>query len=789
MFHSKSRLMLICLMAIPILVSAQQQLPQLGKNPVQEVVAAMTLEEKVNLLVGGGMNVPGMAMFGGAEPTDAQKRVLGAAGTIVGVPRLGIPSLVVCDGPAGIHAFNAGKSRLYYATAWPIGTLLASSWDTTLVKNVGVALGKEAKEFGIDILLAPGMNIHRNPLGGRNFEYYSEDPFITGTIAAAMINGIQSNGVGVSAKHFFANNQETNRNTVNVIASERALREIYLKGWQIMLKQSKPWTIMSSYNLVNGPYTAQNPELLTTILRKEWGFKGFVMTDWFGGNDAVAMMKAGNNLVMPGLPPQKQAILEAVKSGVLDVKVLDQNVIDILNVIVLSPTFKGYKFSDNPDLKSNAKLSRAAAAEGMVLLKNNNNALPINTGSSVALIGINGYDLIAGGTGSGDVTKMHTVSLAEGLFRSGFATSPELYLTYTRYLEAENAKRPKRSMMEELMSPTAPIEEYTLSKETIAMLAKTMDHAIVSIGRNAGEGTDRPVEGNFNLKEAERTLLKNVSDAFHAQSKKVIVVLNIAGPIEVATWREYADAILLAWQPGLEGGNAIVDVVSGKVNPSGKLATTFPVAYADDITGKNFPGRELPGTEVTGMFGQRAVSAEVVYEEGIYVGYRYYNTFGVKPAYEFGYGLSYTTFDYSNLELSAATFNDKLTVSLTVTNTGKTAGKEVVQLYLTAPTGKLHKPAIELKGFAKTNLLQPGESQRLTFTLTAANLASYQTKVNTWIAEAGTYTIKTGTSQTFNRTATFKLAKEIAVEKTNKVLAPTVPIQELSGKPSTKKQK
>ena len=781
------RFLLAFLFSCTVVLVHAQNVPQLGKNSIQEVIAAMTLEEKVNILVGGGMNMPGLPLPGaGAEPTAAQKRVLGAAGTVVGIPRLGIPSIVVCDGPAGIHPFNVGQSRVYYATAWPIGTLLASSWDTTLVKRVGTAFGKEAKEYGIDILLAPGMNIHRNPLGGRNFEYYSEDPIITGNIAAAMINGIQSNGVGVSAKHFFANNQETNRNTVNTIASERVLREIYLKGWEIMVKHSNPWTIMSSYNLVNGTYTAQNQELLTTILRKEWGFKGFVMSDWFGGRDAVAMVKAGNNLIMPGLPPQKQAVIEAVKAGQLDVKYLDQNVADLLNIILLSPTFKNYKYSDSPDLKKNAQLSREAAAEGMILLKNNN-ALPIASGSSVALIGNNGYELIAGGTGSGEVTKMYTVPLSDGLFHAGFAANSELYSTYTKYVEEENIKHPKKSMFEEFMNPTPPIGEYSLSTDLIAKAANANDHAIISIGRNAGEGSDRKIDGNYNLTETEKTLIKNVVDAFHAKNKKVIVVLNIAGPIEMTSWRDNVDAILLAWQPGLEGGNAIADVLSGKVNPSGKLATTFPASYADDPSGKNFPGKEFKDKPVPGMFGQKAFEAEVTYEEGVYVGYRYYNTFEVKPAYEFGYGLSYTDFTYSDLKLSSSSLTDKLTASVTVTNSGKTAGKEVVQLYISAPTNKLDKPATELKGFAKTGLLKPGESQTFTFTITAKDLASYQTKTTSWVADAGTYTVKIGTSQTVKQSATFKVAKEIITETTNKVLVPKSTINELVSKPAAKK--
>jgi len=764
-----------------------QNLPQLGKNSIQEVISAMTLEEKVNLIVGGGMNVPGLPMFGAnAEPSAAQKRVLGAGGTIVGVQRLGIPSLVVCDGPAGFHPFNSGQSRVYYATAWPIGTLLASSWDTTLVRKVGTAFGKEVKEYGIDILLAPGMNIHRNPLGGRNFEYFSEDPVVTGNIAAAVINGIQSNGVGVSAKHFFANNQETSRNTLNTIASERALREIYLRGWEIMVKRSNPWTIMSSYNLVNGSYTAESPELITTILRKEWGYKGFVMSDWFGGKDVVRMVKAGNNLMMPGLPPQKQTIIDAVNAGQLDVKIIDQNVADILSIILLSPTFKGYKYSDSPDLKKNAQLSREAATEGMILLKNSN-ALPIATGSSVALVGNNGYELIAGGTGSGEVTKMYTVPLSDGLFHAGFATNPELYSAYTKYLEEETIKHPKKSMFEEFMSPSKPIEEYTLGTDLIAKAANVNDHAIICIGRNAGEGSDRKIEGNYNLTEIEKLLIKNMADAFHAKGKKVIVVLNIAGPIEIISWRDNVDAILLAWQPGLEGGNAIADVLSGKVNPSGKLATTFPASYADEPTGKNFPGKEFKDKPVPGMFGQPMFESEVTYEEGVYVGYRYYSTFGVKPAYEFGYGLSYTDFTYGDLKLSSPTFSDKLTATITVTNSGKTAGKEVVQLYISAPNNKLDKPSSELKAFAKTQLLKPGESQTFTFTLTARDLASYQTKTTSWVADAGTYTVKIGTSQTSKQTGSFKLAKDIIVEKVNKVLTPKAAINELVSKPAAKK--
>jgi beta-glucosidase len=768
-------------------VLAQQPMPQLGKNPIPEVVAAMTLEEKVSILVGPGMNMPGMNMpgMGGGTISETQKRVPGAAGVINGIPRLGIPSVVVCDGPSGVHPFNVGFSRAYYATAWPTATLLASSWDTTLVKQVGSTFGKEAKEYGIDIVLGPGMNIHRNPLGGRNFEYYSEDPLITGSLAGAMINGIQSNGVGTSPKHFMANNQESNRNTVNTIVSERALREIYLRGWEIMVKQSNPWTIMSSYNLVNGPYTSENKELLTTILRDEWGFKGLVMTDWFGGRNPVAQQEAGNNLIMPGTPVIVKTILEGVRSGKLDEKVLDKNVAGILSIIMSTPTYAGYKYSDHPDLKANARVARTAAAESIVLLKNQGGTLPVAPGTSVAVLGNNGYELIAGGTGSGDVTRMYTVSLSEGLFKGGFIVHPELQLAYTGYLETENAKRPKKSPFEEFFSPHTPINEYPIADELLARAATQSAIAIVGIGRNAGEGTDRKVDGNYYLTDAEKTFIKRVSSAFHAQNKKVVVVFNVASVTDVSQWQNDVDAIVLAYHPGLEGGNALADIISGRVNPSGKLASTFPAAYADDPTGKNFPGKEFSDRIVQGAFGQKAFEAEVVYEEGVYVGYRFYNTFGVKPAYEFGYGLSYTEFNYSPLKLGAAEFNQSITATITITNAGKVAGKEVVQLYLSAPATKLDKPAAELKGFTKTRLLQPGESQTVTFTLHPMDLASYATKLSTWVADAGTYTVRVGTSQTTKQQASFKLKKDILVLKTTKSLAPKVLINEL--KPLVKK--
>ena len=779
------RLPLALLLATATLTTIAQT-PTLGKDPIPAIIKAMTVEEKVKLVVGAGFNIPGLSTPG-TGVGQTQDRVAGAAGTTHPIDRLGIPSMVTSDGPAGVRIDSVRKNQpgnTYYATAWPVATLLASSWDTALVTKVGAAFGNEVKEFGIDVILGPAMNIHRNPLGGRNFEYFSEDPLITGKMAAAMVNGIQSNGVGTSIKHFAANNQETDRNTVNTIVSERALREIYLKGFQIAIKESQPWTVMSSYNLINGTYTSESRDLLTTILRDEWGYAGFVMTDWFGGKHAVGQIKAQNNLLMPGTTQQSDSILAAVKTGRLPEKILDESVAGILNVMLQSPSFKQYKYSDHPDLKMHAQISREAAAESMVLLKNNGQALPIPQNQKhIALFGINGYDLIAGGTGSGDVNKAYKVSLQQGLNDAGFTIDQELQGQYTAYLADYAAKHPRKSFIQEFMNPSPPTPEYTLPADVIAKESTKTDIAIIAIGRNAGEGRDRKVDGDYELTQIEKDAITNIANAYHAQQKKVIVVLNIGGVINVTPWQDNADAILLAWQPGLEGGHAIADILSGTVNPSGKLATTFPASYSDVPSAKTFPGKEFPEKATTGMFGMKAIPAEVTYEEGIYVGYRYYNTFHIKPAYEFGYGLSYTNFSYANLKLSATKFDNTLTATVTISNTGKTPGKEVVQLYLSAPTTKIDKPTEELKAFAKTTLLQPGQSQTLTFTLNAIDLASFNTKAEAWIADAGKYTIRIGASSLdIKQTASFDLPKDITVEKDHKVLTPQTPINELKAK-------
>jgi beta-glucosidase len=808
-----------------------QNAPQLNSSNVKKVIAAMTLEEKASLVVGTGMNfqmpapssgdrpdrpggppsapgtppaapgnppagTPPVAPAGPAQsgPVIGSTEVLvnGAAGTTFGIPRLGITRAVVADGPAGlrISPTRQDDDNTYYCTAFPVGTLLASTWNTELVNQVGETVGNEMLEYGIDVILGPGMNIQRNPLCGRNFEYYSEDPYVSGKMAAAMVNGVQSLGVGTSIKHFVANNAETNRNSLNVIVSERALREIYLEGPRIAIQEAQPWTVMSSYNKIDDTYTSESYDLLTNILRKDWGFKGYVMTDWFGGSDPIAQMKAGNDLLMPGNPEQTAAIIKAVEDGDLDEMILDLNVERILNIIVKGPRFKGHQFSNNPDLEAHALVTRQSATEGMVLLKNDSAALPLsNEVKKLAVFGNTSYDIIVGGTGSGDVNEAYSVSLVEGLQNAGYTIDENLQTAYEAYVAAVIEGRPRRRGFMAMMGGGAPVPELSVNESLATSMAEVSDAALITIGRNSGEGRDRSSgEGDFKLTNSEIELIKNVSGAFQDKGKKTIVILNVGGVVETASWKSIPDAILLAWQGGQETGNSIADIVSGKANPSGKLAITFPQKYEDVPSASTFPGKELPSDtpdDGSRRGFMRGAPAEDIYTDGIYVGYRYYETFGVKPSYEFGYGLSYTTFEYSNLKFSSAKFKKMMTVTVDIKNTGDVAGKEVVELYLSAPAKKLDKPSEELKGFAKTRLLQPGESQTLTFELDNRSLASFDPAVSAWIADAGIYSVKFGaSSKDIRQTGNFELAKDDTVKKESRSLVPERQIDEL--KPASK---
>ncbi len=759
---------------------------KLSPNNVDEIVKAMTLEEKAELIVGAGWG----SMTAGAMTASSEVLVPGAAGTTNPIERLGIPATVLSDGPAGVRISptRRGTDKTFYATGFPVGTSLASTWNTELVEQVGKAMGNEVLEYGIDVLLAPGMNIHRNPLNGRNFEYYSEDPFLTGKIATAYTKGIQSNGVGVSIKHYAANSQETNRMNVDSRVNQRALREIYLKAFEMVVKDADPWTVMSSYNKLNGKYTQQDRELLTDLLRSEWGFKGIVMTDWTMVRDIAAQVHAGNDLMEPGMPQQKTDLIKAVNEGKVSMEDVDVCVKRILQFIVRTPRFKGYKYSDAPDLKAHAQVTRNSAAEGMVLLKNDDNTLPIKDAKKVALFGITSYNFIAGGTGSGNVNKAYTIDLLTGLKSAGYEVNEELknvYQSYTTYeRNRQAAARPAVGGMLAMMSlGEAALSEMPIERAIIDKQVAANDIAIVTIGRNAGEGGDRNVPNDFNLSEVERQLLNDVTEAFHLAGKKVVVVLNIGGEIESASWKSMPDAILLAWQPGQEGGYSVADILSGKVTPSGKLTMTWLNNYMDDLSSKNFP-YDQKSDGMMGMGGNiRGEQKNVTYanyEEGIWVGYRYFNTTGKAVSYPFGYGLSYTTFEYSAPKIAAT--KDGFRATVTIKNTGKVAGKEVVELYVSAPTGNLVKPEQELKGFAKTKELQPGESQTITIDVDLYTLASFNEVADQWETAAGNYTIKFGANvEDIRCTAPYKLAKG-QIWKALDILKPAKEIKEIAVK-------
>ncbi len=711
---------------------------------VEDLLAQMTLDEKIHLLKGSGI----ASAMGQGKPGEG---IRGAVGTIVPTPRLGIPTVYLSDGPAGlrIEPKRENEDRTYYCTAFPIGTLLSSTWNVDLVQEVGSSMGNEALEYGIDVILGPGANIHRHPLCGRNFEYYSEDPVLTGYIGAAMVNGIESNGVGTSVKHFVANNQESNRAGNNVIISDRAFREIYLRGFEIIVKKSQPWTIMSSYNKVNGTYTSESRELLTDILRNDWGFQGLVMSDWFGGQHAAAQISAGNDLLEPGTNFQWKDLVKAQKNGQLSMEDIDTSVRRILKLTMESRKMQNYKYGDNPDLEAHAKITRQSASEGMVLLKNNH-TLPLENTKNVALLGVTSYDFIAGGTGSGDVNEAYTVSLEDGLKNAGFEINDIAKNIFEAH-KATNAEAfVKPQGFNAMFQPYIP-PQIVYSGEQLDQIVASSDIAIITIGRNSGEGIDRVEKDDFLLTQQEQEMIAKTCEVFHAAGKQVVVVLNVGGVIETASWNASPDAILLAWQGGQEGGNSVADILSGKVNPSGKLPMTFPVKLSDHASNANFPLDGVP-MSMSDMFAPKEKpEAEKVknkdytlYEEGIYVGYRHFDKANLEVSYPFGYGLSYTTFEYSNMNLSVD--NDTINVAVTVQNTGDKAGKEVVQIYVSKPNSTIDRPTQELKGFAKTRNLGPSETEEMVIRIPVSDLRYWDEKNSGWVLENGTYVVAYGAS-------------------------------------------
>ena len=709
---------------------------------VDDILSEMSAEEKVSLVVGAGFS----------------KLVHGASGETRAIDRLGVPSVVLSDGPAGVRIYPArlAVEATFYATAFPSEIALASTWNLELVERVGRAIAEEAKEYGVDVLLAPALNMHRIPLCGRIFEYFSEDPILAGEMAAAYVRGVQSEGVGATIKHFVCNEQERGRMYIDVAVSERALREIYLRPFEIAIRKAKPWAVMAAYNKLKGLYCTQNPWLLTQVLREEWGYDGLVMTDWMAGDDPLEQVKAGCDLIMPGDEGVLSRLLEGYKQGSLSKDVLDRRARNVLSLVAKSLKARGHKASNKPDLEGHARIAHEAALEGMVLLKNES-ALPLAEKARVALFGRGSYWTVGAGLGSGHVHPRYVVSVAEGLRERGLDVDPDLEKVYASTVHrfpfpsaSHQVFKQMREwalrggdtwaiesllnwLAEEILewTRTVNIQEDPFTDDFVDEVARRNDVAVITISRVSSEGFDRaPAQGDFYLRDDEQRLIARVSQAFHKHGKRVVVLLNVPGPVEVASWRDLVDAILVIWLPGQEGGRAVADVLLGRAPPSGKLPLTWPKDLLESPAMRAYPGEP------------KHDPVQVVYHEGIYVGYRYYDTFGVEPAYEFGYGLSYTSFEYSDLAVEKT--YDGLVVKFKVRNAGSRDGKEVAQVYVRALASRLDRPFQELKGFYKTRTLVPGEEERVAITIPMEYLAIFDGK--RWIVEKGSYEIRVGAS-------------------------------------------
>lgn len=647
---------------------------------ISDLIKKMTLEEKA-------------ALCTGASPW-----------TTTPVERLGLPELTVSDGPHGVRRVTNVNDLIAAslpATCFPTASCMASTWDVDLIHAMGQALAEECIALNVDVVLGPGANMKRTPLGGRNFEYYSEDPFLAGQMAAGFIAGVQSKGVGTSLKHFAANNQEFQRMTISAKIDERTLREIYLPAFETAVKKAKPWTVMCAYNKLNGTYCSENHRLLVDILKDEWGFEGFVVSDWGAVHDRVASLKGGLDLEMPGPKERRvKAVVEAVRSGELDEAVLNESVRRILGIVLqAAETPKGRKF----DILGHHALARRIAAEGMVLLKNNG-ILPLKKPQHIAVIGRAAKEAHFQGGGSSHINPTQVDNPIKELQK----VTGDAELSYAEGYPAD-----------------ASYDQALI--DAAVNNARSADVALLYLAlpdSKESEGYDR---ADLDLTPQQVALIKAVTSV----QPKTVVILNNGAPVVMSKWIDGTAAVLEGWMMGQAGGGAIADVLYGKVNPSGRLAETFPLRLVDTPAYINFPGG----------------NGEVRYGEGIFIGYRYYDAKELQVLFPFGYGLSYTTFAYSNPRISAATFKDVdgLTVSVDVTNTGKTAGKEVVQIYVHDHKSSLVRPPKELKGFAKVEL-QPGETKTVTLALDFRAFAYYHPAYKQWISEDGEFDILIGAS-------------------------------------------
>jgi len=626
-----------------------------------------------------------------------------------GIDRLDISSIMVTDGPHGLRkqsgsGDHVGLGESVPATCFPTAVTLASSWDRELLKDVGEALAAECLEEKVSVLLGPGVNIKRNPLCGRNFEYFSEDPYISGELAAAMINGVQNKGIGTSLKHFAANNQEFYRMTIDTIVDERTLREIYLSGFEKAVKKAQPWTVMNAYNQLNGEFCGESPRLLSRILKEEWGHEGLVVTDWGATNDRVEGLKAGEELEMPGNGGfNDRKIVEAVKKGELDEAVLNSRVCRILELILKSEAAlaSDHKYSR----KEHHELAVKVAAQSMVLLKNDNQRLPLKKKGKIALIGDFAENPRYQGAGSSIINPTRIDSALEA-FKS--SAGEDYTVIYARGFST------KKDIIDE-----------TLIEEALA-LVKEADQTVIFAGLPPSfesEGFDR---SHMSLPNNQLKLIETLLEA----DPKAVIVLSNGSPVELP-FLDKCDAILESYLGGQGGGTAIKQILLGEINPSGKIAETFPLKL-DDIPSKNY----FPGTP-----------RQVLYKEGLYVGYRYFDRAEMEVLFPFGHGLSYTEFTYSAITLSSREINggDKVTIRCKVKNTGTMAGKEVVQLYVRDEESTVYRPDKELKGFEKIELA-PGEEKEVSFELDKRSFAFYDVDSRDWQIEDGRFEILVGAS-------------------------------------------
>lgn len=701
------------------------------KNPhlpveqrVHDLLERMTLQEKASMLSGAGWMES------------------------VSIPRLGIPSIKMADGPMGIRSWLGSSAitsknmsaRQFSSTAFPAGIMMAATWDPAMLELEGHTIGAEMNSIGRDMILGPTVNIQRTPLWGRNFEGYGEDPYLAGQLAVPYIKGVQSQGVIPSVKHFDANNEEFERHRIDEAIDERTLHEIYMPAFKAAVQQGGVWSVMSAYNKVNGTYCAENAYLLTDVLRKDWGFKGFVVSDWGSTYSTAPTVNAGMDLEMPGgerartwlakpetqksgnggdwLAPEK--VLAALKAGEISETTLDRNVGRILYVIFASGQFDHpHTASAEIDTPEQRAVARHAADEGIVLLKNAGNLLPLNSSAlkSIAVIGPNADVAVTGGGGSSLVHTSRAVTPLEGIKeRAG----SKVQVTY-----AQGAPIPVKTSGENAENQPAENSQELLQQATTA--AAKADVAIVFVGSTPKVESESFDRTTLNLPPGEDELIESVARA----NPKTIVVFNSGSSVNISRWIAHVPALLDSFFGGEEGGHAIADVLFGDVNPSGKLPFSFINDFKESPAYGNYPGENL----------------HVKYAEGIYVGYRYYDKHDIAPQFPFGFGLSYTSFAYTGLKITPAkaASGQQVQVTLQVRNTGKRAGAEVVQLYVHDVHPKVDRPVKELKGFRRVEL-SPGQSKTVSFTLDRSSFAYYSTPKHHWVVDPGKFEVMVGAS-------------------------------------------